>query len=78
MRADWLFLLTDVDALYTSNPITNRDAQPIHTVHDIGQLQVMRKDMLLEYGMPLLPSSLFALQSFQMYIAMNFVVKDRK
>ena len=41
MRADWLFLLTDVDALYTSNPITDRGAQPIHTVHDIGQLQVI-------------------------------------
>jgi len=40
VKADWLFLLTDVDALYTTNPATNPDAQPIHEVHDIGQLQV--------------------------------------
>jgi glutamate 5-kinase len=40
VKADWLFLLTDVDALYTTNPATNPDAQPIHEVHDIGQLEV--------------------------------------
>eukprot|EP01025_Chloroclados_australasicus_P041138 TRINITY_DN4341_c0_g1_i1.p1 TRINITY_DN4341_c0_g1~~TRINITY_DN4341_c0_g1_i1.p1 ORF type:complete len:410 (+),score=46.70 TRINITY_DN4341_c0_g1_i1:161-1390(+) len=38
--ADWLFLLTDVDCLYTSNPNTNPDAQPIHEVRDVADLQV--------------------------------------
>lgn len=40
VHADWLFLLTDVDALYTSNPSIDPDAQPIREVHDIAQLQV--------------------------------------
>lgn len=47
VRADWLFLLTDVDALYTSNPRVSPDAQPIHTVHDMGQLQVGCRYILL-------------------------------
>eukprot|EP01024_Parvocaulis_polyphysoides_P055614 TRINITY_DN5717_c0_g1_i1.p1 TRINITY_DN5717_c0_g1~~TRINITY_DN5717_c0_g1_i1.p1 ORF type:complete len:405 (-),score=46.92 TRINITY_DN5717_c0_g1_i1:1380-2594(-) len=38
--ADWLFLLTDVDCLYTSNPNTNPDAKPIHEVGDVRDLQV--------------------------------------
>ena len=29
VQADWLVLLTDVDYLYTANPRTNPDAQPI-------------------------------------------------
>lgn len=40
VQADWLFLLTDVDALYTTNPINDPNAQPIHVVHDISQLEV--------------------------------------
>lgn len=40
MQADWLFLLTDVDCVYTANPNTNPDAEPIHEVHDITQLHV--------------------------------------
>lgn len=35
IAADYLFLLTDVDALYTSNPQTNPDAKPIRIVDDI-------------------------------------------
>ena len=38
--ADWLFLLTDVDRLYTANPRTNPDAKPIEVVHDIDALEV--------------------------------------
>ncbi len=38
--ANWLFLLTDVDNLYTSNPASNPDAKPIFEVHDIMALQV--------------------------------------
>mmetsp|Transcript_19273 Transcript_19273/g.34368 ORF Transcript_19273/g.34368 Transcript_19273/m.34368 type:complete len:449 (-) Transcript_19273:60-1406(-) len=40
LRADWLFLLTDVDCLYTANPNTHPDAQPIHEVHNVAQLEV--------------------------------------
>lgn len=36
--ADYLFLMTDVDALYTSNPRTNPDAMPIEIVEDIDSL----------------------------------------
>ncbi|KAJ1975660.1 Glutamate 5-kinase [Dimargaris cristalligena] len=39
VHADFLFLLTDVDCLYTDNPRTNPDAQPIVTVHDIQTLK---------------------------------------
>ena len=40
VRADYLFLLTDVDSLYTANPATNAEAVPIPEVHDITKLQV--------------------------------------
>lgn len=35
--ADYLFLLTDVDCLYTDNPRTNLDAKPILVVPDMAQ-----------------------------------------
>ncbi len=37
--ANWLFLLTDVDALYTSNPRTDPGARPIHVVDDVHKLK---------------------------------------
>ena len=40
VRADWLFLLTDVDSLYTANPASHPEAVPIPEVHDITKLQV--------------------------------------
>ncbi|BDA41832.1 Glutamate 5-kinase at N-terminal half [Coccomyxa sp. Obi] len=40
VRADWLFLLTDVPSLFTANPSTDPTAEPIHEVHDIAALQV--------------------------------------
>ncbi|KAK2802493.1 hypothetical protein FQN50_007299 [Emmonsiellopsis sp. PD_5] len=39
VRADYLFLMTDVDGLYTSNPRTNPDAQVIDVVSDISTLE---------------------------------------
>jgi len=39
-NADFLFLLTDVDALYTDNPRNNPDAKPVHVVNDLEQLNV--------------------------------------
>jgi glutamate 5-kinase len=36
--ADWLFLLTDVDRLYSADPRSNPDAQPIAIVKNLDQL----------------------------------------
>ena len=36
--ADYLFMLTDVDALYDSNPSANPEARPITDVHDIDKM----------------------------------------
>lgn len=38
VEADWLFLLTDVDQLYSADPRTQPDAQPIRLVQRIKQL----------------------------------------
>ena len=40
IEAQWLFLLTDVDALYTSNPRMDPDAKPIRVVNNISDLHV--------------------------------------
>ncbi|GAB4816496.1 hypothetical protein N2152v2_003542 [Parachlorella kessleri] len=40
VQADWLFLLTDVDCLYTANPNVDPNATPIYQVHDLTKLQV--------------------------------------
>ena len=45
MKADWLFLLTDVDSLYTANPATHPKAVRIPEVHDITKLQVCIPDI---------------------------------
>ncbi|KAJ5591747.1 uncharacterized protein N7459_002116 [Penicillium hispanicum] len=39
VKADYLFLMTDVDCLYTANPRNNPDAQPIEVVSDISILE---------------------------------------
>ncbi|OLL23257.1 putative glutamate 5-kinase [Neolecta irregularis DAH-3] len=39
VNADYLFLMTDVDCLYTSNPRKDPNAKPIQVVHDISQLK---------------------------------------
>lgn len=38
VEADYLFLMTDVDALYTANPKLDPTATPIHEVEDIASL----------------------------------------
>eukprot|EP00887_Chlorella_sp_A99_P002020 scaffold18.g2020.t1 len=40
VAANWLFLLTDVPNLYTSNPNTDPNAQPIYEVPDLSRLHV--------------------------------------
>ena len=37
--ADYLFLMTDVDALYDKNPRTHPDAKPIEIVEDIAKIE---------------------------------------
>ncbi|OKL60279.1 putative glutamate 5-kinase [Talaromyces atroroseus] len=39
VRADYLFLMTDVDCLYTANPRHDANAQPIEVVSDISSLE---------------------------------------
>jgi glutamate 5-kinase len=39
VNADYLFLMTDVDCLYTDNPRTNPDAEAIEVVEDISVLK---------------------------------------
>lgn len=39
VHADYLFLMTDVDCLYTKNPRTNPDAEAIEVVDDIDALE---------------------------------------
>ncbi len=38
VEADWLFMLTDVDRLYSADPRSNPDAQPIVLVKSMAQL----------------------------------------
>ena len=38
VQAEWLFLLTDVDALYTANPSVDPTATPIREVADMAEL----------------------------------------
>ncbi len=40
INADFLFLMTDVDCLYTDNPRSNPDAKPIIVVDEISRLNV--------------------------------------
>jgi glutamate 5-kinase len=53
IEADWLFLLTDVDRLYSDNPRTNPDAQPIEIVErmeDLVQMEVKTGDRGSQWG----------------------------
>jgi glutamate 5-kinase len=43
VNADYLFLLTDVDRLYTENPRQNPDAKPVKLVRDIQLLKEQGK-----------------------------------
>jgi len=50
VHADWVFLLTDVDALYTSNPNIDPNARPIHVVPDLWGLQVETSTSGTQWG----------------------------
>jgi glutamate 5-kinase len=45
VQADWLFLLTDVDRLYSADPRSNPDAQPILRVEYFAQLKEFQVKM---------------------------------
>ncbi len=50
IHADLLFLMTDVDCLYTKNPRLHPDAEPIEVVEDINALEAdskAQRDLLL-------------------------------
>lgn len=42
IKADWLFLLTDVDRLYSADPRSHPDAQPITLVNHIQELEILQ------------------------------------
>jgi glutamate 5-kinase len=42
VRADWLFLLTDVDRLYSADPRSDPDAQPISRINRMDQLKELQ------------------------------------
>ncbi len=42
VRADWLFLLTDVDRLYSADPRSDPDAQPISRISRMEQLKELQ------------------------------------
>jgi glutamate 5-kinase len=48
--ADWLFLLTDVDALYTANPNSDPNAKAISVVDDLNTLAVTTDGCGSKYG----------------------------
>ncbi|KFM28197.1 Glutamate 5-kinase [Auxenochlorella protothecoides] len=50
VEADWLFLLTDVDALYTGNPSTDPTATPVHEVDDVHDLAVDTAEAGTQWG----------------------------
>eukprot|EP00877_Chromochloris_zofingiensis_P014323 jgi/Chrzof1/9144/Cz03g37160.t1 len=50
VEADYLFLLTDVDALYTSNPKIDPTATPIHEVEDIRRLSADTSSTGTQWG----------------------------
>jgi glutamate 5-kinase len=43
VNADYLFLMTDVDCLYTDNPRTNPDAEAIEVVEDVSAIRANGK-----------------------------------
>ncbi|MEA5535432.1 glutamate 5-kinase [Crocosphaera sp. XPORK-15E] len=52
IKADWLFLLTDVDRLYSADPRVVADAKPINLVNssEFAQLQVKAGDKGSQWG----------------------------
>ena len=50
IHADLLFLMTDVDCLYTKNPRQHPDAEPIEVVEDINALEADSTCSSLAWG----------------------------
>ncbi len=45
VEADWLFLLTDVDRLYSADPRSNPEAEPIVQVADLEELETLNVEV---------------------------------
>lgn len=65
MNADWMFLLTDVDSLYTENPSINPNAQPILEVRSLDDLNVNTSTKGTDYGTGGMGSKLAAMRTCQ-------------
>ncbi|KNC74727.1 glutamate 5-kinase [Sphaeroforma arctica JP610] len=50
VEADWLFLMTDVDGLYDTNPHTNPDAQRLKRVSSFSDLEVVTEGSSSKFG----------------------------
>eukprot|EP00397_Hematodinium_sp_SG-2012_P041214 GEMP01045339.1.p1 GENE.GEMP01045339.1~~GEMP01045339.1.p1 ORF type:complete len:278 (+),score=51.22 GEMP01045339.1:387-1220(+) len=50
INADWMFLLTDVDCLYTDNPNVNPDAEPIREVRALEALNINTSTKGTDWG----------------------------
>jgi glutamate 5-kinase len=50
LEADWLFLFTDVDYLYTANPRTNPDAKALRVIEEPWSLEVNTADAGSGFG----------------------------
>ena len=69
VNADFLFLMTDVDCLYTDNPRKNPDAKAVRIVDDIGTLR--------DQGQSYHRTFLFLITSFSECIERWIIVRDR-
>lgn len=49
IHADYLFLLTDVDGLYTTNPRKDPSARPIETVPSVQAIRAEGKLLFISY-----------------------------
>ena len=50
IQANWLFLLTDVEYLYTGNPRLDPEAKPIYVVEDLSMLDVDTETKGTQWG----------------------------
>lgn len=58
VNADYLFLMTDVDCLYTDNPRTNPNAKPVEVVEDVGALKSQGNNNIFVKGLFKYPSNI--------------------
>ena len=62
LEADLLLVLTNVDGVYTDNPFDNPDAQQLHHIHDLKELEAIKTDGTSQAGRGGMASKLNASQ----------------